>query len=155
MAAGTFQLYDGTAKALLTGSDLINASTDVRVVLVGSTYTPALTTHGKYEDLTSELTTANGYTNGGQTLTGTAVAQVTANGGYKWSSSNAQWTASGGSIPSWKYAVFYYDATVEGVTKPLLGYFEGESGSTVPATTDTNTLTLNCPANGWFTCGRS
>jgi hypothetical protein len=40
---------------------------------------------------------------------------------------------------------------VDGLTNPLIGYFVGDSTpADVPATTDTNTLTLNCPAGGWF-----
>lgn len=147
MAAGSFTLYDSAAKIGLGGMDLTSAT--VVVTLHSSTYTPNQVTHTARADLTNQLATANGYTQDSKTIASPVLTAIT--NGYKFSSANPSWTASGGSIPAWRYAVFSITGTVEGITNPLIGYFLGDSTpADVPATTDTNTLTLTCPANGWF-----
>lgn len=47
---------------------------DLQVTLHTSTYAPNLDTHDYYDDLTDELATAGGYTNGGHDLTTEAAA---------------------------------------------------------------------------------
>lgn len=148
MAAGTFQFYDQTPKTL-GGGDIDSAT--IKVALVGSGYTPNQTTHTVWADVSAQEITGGGttgYTAGGQALTSVAWGAVTK--GQKLSSANLQWTAGASTLPTWKYAVMYVSGSWNGQTSPLIGYFEGESGSTVPATTDTNTLTISCPAGGWF-----
>lgn len=47
--------------------------------------------------------------------------------------------------------MLYVSGTVDGYVNPLIGYFLGDSApADVPATTDTNTLTITVPAGGWF-----
>jgi hypothetical protein len=58
----------------------INLTSDViKMVLLTSAYTPNKGTHRYYSDLSNELPTASGYTNGGQTITSMAVAVTNTN----------------------------------------------------------------------------
>ena len=135
-------------------SDLPSAT--IKMALLASTYTPSDDSagHSAYADLTNELANANGYTTGGATLASPLVTAVT--GGYKVSSGNASWTASGSGIPAWRYGVLYVVGTLWGITNPLLGYFIGDSApADVPLTAAGNPLAVNCPANGWWTDLRS
>lgn len=146
MAAGTFTFYDTAAKIFFGGADLTNAT--IVVTLHTSTYSPSAA-HDERADLTNQLATNFGYTQDSKTLSTPVLTSIS--NGFKFSSANVVWTASGGSIGAWRYAVFSITGTVEGLTNPLIGYFVGDSTpADVPATTDTNTLTLTCPANGWF-----
>ena len=98
----------------------------------------------------NELASGNGYTTGGVTLTSPAITAIT--GGYKFSTANGSWTASGAGIPAWRYGVIYVVGATWGLTSPLLGVFTGDSApADVPLTASGNTLQINCPANGWFT----
>jgi hypothetical protein len=148
MAAGTFTFFDSAAKIAFGGMDLTTAT--VKCALVTSAYTPNLATHTGWADASgSEIANGVGYTTGGATI-GTPVLTAVTNG-FKFSSANVQWTATGGNIPAWRRAVFYISGTVEGITNPLIGAFLGDSTpADVPATSDGNPLTLNVPANGWF-----
>ena len=152
MAAGAFTLYDQSAHTIM-GGDLDGAT--IKCALVSSAYTPNQDTHDEWADVSAnEIGTTGGYSTGGATL-GTVVLTEIASG-YKLASANVAWTATGGNISAWRYAVFYVSGAWNGKTSPLLGYFLGDSTpADVPATTDTNTLTLTCPANGWFTVTRS
>lgn len=152
MAVGTFSFFDATAKALLGGSDL--TTNTIKCALVSSSYTPNQDTHDEWADVSAnEIANGNGYTTGGYTLLSPVLTEITK--GYKFSSANPSWTATGGNIPAWRYAVMYISGTVEGMTNPLIGYFIGDdTPADVPATSVGNTLTINCPANGWFTLTR-
>lgn len=70
-------------------------------------------------DVTGELSTAYGYTAGGATLTVTTSAQ--SSGLYSFICNDITWTASGGSIGPFRYAIFY-DDTATG--DPLLWYID-------------------------------
>ncbi len=148
MAAGTVTIYSKNNDILDIG-EIVGAT--IKMALCTSTYTPdaSVTGHYRYADLTNELSTANGYTSGGATLTTLASTAITK--GYKFASDNVAWTASGGSIPAWRYGVLYISGTFNGKTNPLIGYFLGDSTpADVPATTTGNTLTITCPSGGWF-----
>jgi len=146
MAAGTFTFYDSAAQILMGGADL-NGATNIIVTLHTSSYTPSAA-HNERADLTNQLATEGGYTQDNKALANCATTSVT--NGFKFSSDAVVWTATALGINEWKYAVFSITGTVDGLTNPLIGYFEGESGSTIPETTNTNTLTLTPNANGWF-----
>jgi hypothetical protein len=149
MTAQAWLLY-AKNKNILKLSDL--ASANLRMVLLTSTYTPDITVtgHSIYANLTNELATAFGYTAGGGALTG-VVAATAGNDGYKLSSENAVWTAASGSIPAFRYAVIYYLGSLWGLTNPLIAYqLSDNTPADIPATTTGNTLTITCPATGWF-----
>lgn len=149
MAAGTFTLYS-VNKDDLNINDLLAAT--VKVALVTSVYNPDFSSsgHDVWADVSAnEIAAGNGYTAGGVTLSGKAATAIT--GGFKFTSSNPGWTASGGSIPAWRYAVMYVSGALWGLTDPLIGYFLGDTTpQDVPATTNGNALNLICPAAGWF-----
>lgn len=149
MAAGTVTLYSAN-------KDDINITNIVagtpKLLLVTSSYTPSSGTSGNsvLADVSSfEISSGNGYTTGGITLT--SLASTAISGGWKFSSANPSWTASGGSIPAWRYGILYMSGSLWGMTSPLLGYFLGDTTpADIPATTNGNTLTITVPAGGWF-----
>ena len=150
MAAGTLTLYSKN-KDDIRVNDITGAT--VKMALVSSAYTPdtnSSTGHSVWADASAnEITAANGYSAGGIALSSMAATAIT--GGFKFSSANPVWTASGGSIAAWRYAVMYVLGTLWGMTNPLIGYFLGDSTpADIAATTSGNTLTQTCPANGWF-----
>lgn len=149
MAAGNFLLYKANIDDLRL-QDLPGAT--VKVALVTSAYTPDAGTsgHDTWSDVSAnEIANGNGYTTGGVTLASDAVAAVT--GGWNYDSADPTWTASGGAIPAWRYAVMYVSGTLWGKTDPVIGYFVGDSTpADVPATSDGNPLTITVNASGWF-----
>jgi len=149
MAAGAVTLYS-TNKDDLNINDLVGAT--VNLALVTSSYTPDVTVtgHNEWADVSAnEITTAGGYTTGGQALTSKVATAIT--GGFKFSSASPTWTASGGSIDAWRYGVIYVVGSLWGLTNPVIGYFVGDSTpANIPATTVGNTLTVTVPSGGWF-----
>lgn len=150
IASQAAQFYNLSRLWALDATALYSLTTNWKLALVTSTYTPDAEAHTVYADLTNELTTANGYTAGGLALTGVALSRTT--GTVKFTFSAAVWTASGGSIAAWRRAVLYQNATINGHVKPLSAYFLGDATNIdIPATTDTNTLTFTPAAGGFFT----
>lgn len=151
MAAGVFTLYSAH-KGRLVLQDLATAS--VKLALLKSTYTPnaAYAGHAIWSNVSAEeIAAGNGYSAGGIALADKSVATIADGYGLKFSSGNAVWTATGASIPAWRYAVLYVAGSLWGYSSPLIGYFLGDTTpADVPATDVGNTLTLSCPADGWF-----
>lgn len=149
MAAGTFTLYTKNLDRLSV-NDLLSAT--VKIALVSSSYTPNVTStgHDEWADVSAnEIANGNGYTTGGATLANDTATAITS--GFKYDSDDPAWTASGGNIPAWRYAVMYASGSVWGLTSPLIGYFVGDSTpADVPATSSGNTLALQVNASGWF-----
>lgn len=139
----------------LKSTDLSTAT--VNLLLTSSTYTPSTTNtgHSVLADITNELANGNGYTTGGVNLATPTLAAFSTTG-FKFSTGNASWTASGAGIPAWRYGVLYVVGALWGVTSPLLGYFTGDSTpADIPLTAAGNVLQVTCPANGWFTITRT
>jgi len=130
------------------------AGATVKIALVSSAWTPDVTVTGNalWADVSAnEIAAVNGYSAGGVALASLAVAANAGNTGYKFSSGTAVWTAAGGNIAAWRYAVMYISGTLWGQTNPLIGYFLGDdTPADIPATSVGQTLTLTCPAAGWF-----
>jgi len=150
MPSGQFTLF-GKNKDDLRINDLVGAT--IKIALVTSAYTPdvnSATGHSVFADVSAnEIAAGNGYVAGGGTP-GTNAATAISNG-FKFSTADMVFTAAGGSIPAWRYAVLYVSGNLWGMTNPLIGYFLGDSTpADIPATTDTNNCTLACPAAGWF-----
>lgn len=117
-----------------------------KVLLTSSSYTPNAGTHTQISDITNELSTANGYTAGGETLSATWVrsgATVT------FDATDTVWTASGGSIVA-RYAVIYDDTTTS-PADALVAYILLDTTPADVTTTAGNTLTLQWNASGIFT----
>lgn len=127
----------------------IDLDTDTFTVsLHTSTYTPSATTHTVYADLTNELPTANGYTNGGQNLA--AVTWNRSAGTVTFDAADLAWTASGGSITA-RYAVIRKNGTANGIISPLVAYILLDTTPADVTVTAGNTLTLQWHASGIFT----
>lgn len=136
-------------------SDLSGAT--IKMLLTSSSYVPDTDNSGHtvLADVTNELANGNGYSTGGVALAAPTIADFSTTG-YKFSTGNASWTASGAGIPAWRYGVIYVVGSLWGLSSPLLGYFTGDSApADVPLTAAGNILQVNCPANGWFTSTRT
>lgn len=83
---------------------------------------PTVATHHELADIT-EIAAGNGYTAGGAAITVTASAQTS--GTYKLTGNDVTFTASGGAIATFRYAVLYNDTATN---DELIGYWDnGES----------------------------
>lgn len=149
MSTGTFTLFSKN-KADFRINDIVGAT--VKMALVSSAWTPDVTVTGNslWADMSAnEIANGNGYTTGGVALGSMVATAIT--GGYKFASASPSWTASGGSIPAWRYAVIYVVGTLWGKVNPVIGYFVGDSTpADTPATASGNSLAITCPAGGWF-----
>ena len=94
-----------------------NLGSDTLKVLLTNT-APSLSNTVK-ADISGELSTANGYTSGGATITVTSSAQ--SSGLYTLIASDVTWTASGGSIGPFRYAIIYNDTATN---DELIGYID-------------------------------
>jgi hypothetical protein len=150
MAVGNFTVYRANLEDIRI-NDLVG-SANLRMALVTSAYTPdaSNTGHALWANVSAnEIANGNGYTTGGVALSSVAAATVT--NGWKLTSSNPSWTASGTGIPAWRYGVIYYLGTLWGMVNPVIGYFLGDTTpADIPATSSGNPLTINVPANGWY-----
>jgi len=128
-------------------SDVAIRSATLKVTLHNSTYTFAAT-QNVYADLTNELTTANGYTNGGIALASVTWSQTS--GTATFDAADTVWTASGGSIVA-RRAVLRAVGTFNSQVDPLiLSVLLDTTPADVTATSG-NTLTLQWNASGIFT----
>lgn len=148
MAAGAFTFYRANIdKHKLTD---LNATGNLKMALVSSAYTPDASNSG-HTAWSSVSANEIGATGGYVAASLSSVAVSTTTNGFKLSSANPAWTASGGNISAWRYAVMYYNGSLWGVTNPVIGYFVGDSTpADIPATSVGQTLTINCPAGGWY-----
>jgi hypothetical protein len=130
----------------------LDTSLTVNVSLHTSSYTPNQDTHAVFADVTNQLSTANGYTSGGQAL-----------GSMTWTRSSAiatfdaadtVWTASGGSIVA-RFAVIRVVGTLDTLVDPLIAWVLLDDTPADVTTTSGNTLTLQWNASGIFRITRS
>lgn len=109
------------------------------------TNTAPVNTNSVRADLT-EISAGNGYTAGGTQATVSASAQTS--GTYKLTLADVVFTASGGSIGPFRYAVLYND-TPTSPADPLIGWWDYGSSVTLA---DTETFTVDFDAsNGVLT----
>ena len=152
MASGVYVFPDLAKLNLFNATALLSAvTTNFRIALLTSAYTPNNATHELFSQVSAaELATGGSYTAGGGTLTGVVLSQTA--GVVKFTSSPFVWTASGGGIPVWRYAMVYYLGTLNAKVNPLLGYFLGDNTpADIPLTTAGNTLTVTQNASGILT----
>jgi hypothetical protein len=134
--ASYVKYYKGV-EALVEG---INAGSDAWKIAL-SNRTPVVATDATLSDAV-EISAGNGYTAGGNAASTTSSAQ--ASGTYKLIlASPATWTATGGSMGPFQYAVLY-DST----TNNLVGYWDYGSALTL-STGDSFTVNLD-GTNGVF-----
>lgn len=103
---------------------------------------PSQAADDELADIT-QIAASNGYTTGGVTLSGVTWLESGAGTGiWVFTSSDFSWTASGGTIPDFRYVVIYSDTSTG---DKLLGY--ADYGGTVQIT-DGNSFTVDVQANG-------
>jgi hypothetical protein len=150
MAAGAWTVYSNAALNISKGS--FNLSTDnLNIILVTNSYTPAPNTHSTYADVSAnELSTAGGYTNGGQTLTGVSDTLATAT--VTFTSGNPSWASF--TAGPFRYGVIVRRAGGSLVSGDLLlCYSDLGGGSSITGAGGTFTVTIN--ASGIFTITHS
>jgi hypothetical protein len=146
--SSSFTFFNSWKLNIARGVDLSTPPT-LKVTLHTSTYAPNAATQAVYTDLTNELATANGYTNGGLALS--SVGWNLAGSTATFSAGNAVWTASGGSIPAFRYAVLRTVGTFNTLVDPLVAYMLADTTpADIPATASGQTLTLAWSALGIF-----
>ena len=106
--------------------DLVND--DLKCILMQTSYAWDPVNHKTYSDVSaSELPDGNGYTAGGQSLTGKVWQRDDANKRAVLTCDDVIWLASGGSIGPCK-SIIVYDNTV--TDKPIIGYGEVDDAKT-------------------------
>jgi len=136
--------FNNWREAIARAVDLSSPPT-VNVTLHTSTFVPDNEADVVYADVSNELATANGYTNGGQALTGLTWTQSTTVAIFD--ANDTVWTASGGSITA-RYAVLRLVGTFNGQVDPLIAYILLDVTPADVTATDGNTLTLQWNASG-------
>lgn len=151
MASGTFTLFSKN-KGDISISSVVSST--VKMALVSSAWTPNATATGNslWADVSAnEIANGQGYTTGGNTLTGLAATATVGNDGFYLAGTVPAWDATGTGIPAHRYYVMYVEGTQWGKVNPLIGYFVGDSTpADIPLTSSGNTLTVTTPAAGWF-----
>lgn len=146
---GSFKLYYSFTKYIADGT--IDLDTDTfNVTLHTASYGSVDTTHQNdhtvYANLTNELTTANGYTAGGQALAGVTFTRSVNVSTFKCTSPS--WTVATANLVAY-YFIIRKVGTANGITDPLVGvgYLDatGNSVATVPG----DSLTIST-ASGIF-----
>lgn len=133
-----FNKFNGPAQNAWNG--IFNLGSDAIKVLL--TNTAPVATNNVYADISAnELTTANGYTVGGATVTLTSSTQ--ASGLYKYIASCASptWSATG-AVGPFRYVVIYDTTPTTPLVKPLLGWWDYGSSISL-ASGDTFTVQLD------------
>ncbi len=121
----TFAKFNSFVEHLAEKSHNLGSDT-LKVML---TNTAPVATNTVLLDLT-EISAGNGYTAGGTAATISASAQ--SSGTYKLTLADVVFTASGGSIGPFRYAVLYND-TPTSPADPLIGYWDYGSSVTLAA----------------------
>jgi len=151
MAADKWLIYNNAKEYIGDGTiDLDAGDAFFAVILLTSSYTPALT-HDAYSDVSAnEVANGNGYTTGG--VTPSSTTWTNSSGTVTFDSDNPSWTASGGSITA-RYAAFVHVAAGSGVPQPtdkLIAYSLLDNAPADVTVNDGADLTLVLNANGYF-----
>lgn len=140
--AVTGKLY---GKGMLSlGNKEIDWNTDtIKCALTTSSYTPDQDAHDYFDDITNELSTANGYTAGGATLANCTMTYTGASNVAKFDADDVVWSSS---TLTARYAIIYR-STGTASTSPLIAYVD--FGADVSSTSSNFTITWD--AAGIFT----
>lgn len=130
-----YSKFNATVEAI--GLKKINLNTDTLKIML--TLVAPVATNSVYADLT-EIANGNGYTTGGTTIASTAYSQTS--GVAKLTGNAVVFTASGGAIANFRYAVIY---STTATNKDLIGFFD--YGATVTLNSG-ETFTVNSAAAG-------
>ena len=150
MAAPSINVFDTTRLYLADATQLILPQTTYKTTLHTSTLALTASGFSVYANLTNELATANGYTNGGFDVSaGKFLTQSTTTVKFG-TTTAASWVASGAGITARWYVVRAV-GTFNGHVDPLVCYGLLDSAPADVVVASGNTLALNWNANGWFT----
>lgn len=139
----TFTFFDEFKKYLGDGTIDLDTHT-FKAVLTNTVPVPGTDTI--LANIT-QIANSNGYTTGGVTLTSVTWTESGAGTGiWIWSAADFSWTASGGSLPTFRY-IPIYDDTPTSPADPLVGYLDYGLALTV---TVGNTFLVDVGASGIF-----
>lgn len=144
MAAQPWKVFSSFREYLGQGNFNLSSNT-FNITLHTSAFVPSagMSTYGS---LSSEVTSGNKYTTGGQALSGVTWTSVGA-ASWKWDSSNPLWTASGGDISNIKIAVIQRVSTSAELPGNRLVCYATLSTSQFTVTNG-NTLTIEMAGSG-------
>lgn len=108
-------------------------SDTIKVMLVGSWYTPSQDTHRYKSSVTNEIT-GTGYTAGGATLGSPSVTYTAGTNTLAFDGADVSWTTATFTA---RYAVIYDSTPATDATRPLLAYVDFGEDLTVTAATFT------------------
>ena len=115
----TISIYNSFKEFMGDGTIDLDADT-LKLALVQSAYTPSAA-HTIFGDITNELTTANGYTAGGKSLTN--VTWTRSGGTVVLDADNVAWANLGDPASvTFRYGVLYVNATRGGIVNPLIAW---------------------------------
>lgn len=117
----------------------------IKITLHTSAYTPDQDAHNYQDDLTNQLSTANGYTSGGGTLASPTNTYTGGTNVTMWSGSDFVWTATG--TLTARTAVVADTTPGTAATNPLCTYHQSDADISA---TDAS-WTFDVPAGGIFT----
>jgi len=153
--ASSFTLYSSLRKYVMDGT--INLLTDtIKLALVTSSYTPSVA-HDILADVLASpspeveaiASPSNGYTAGGEALTGQAVTNTDSPSAGKFDANDVTWTALSATF---RYGILYAEKSVgsPAIVNPLIGYILFD---TTPADIVVSALdwTVQWSANGIIT----
>lgn len=143
----TNTIYHGFHRDLFLGVHDLNATDAVLLTLHTSTYTPNQDTHDLFSELTNELATANGYTNGGMALANEAVSL--ASGTTTFDADDLTINVVTANLV-WRYAVLH-NTTPTTPLDPLMCYILGDDTPADVTTTPGNDLVFQWNASGIIT----
>ena len=118
MAAGAWTVYNEAKKYI--GNATINLSATVfRITLHTSASNANTATLSIFNELTNEVSEANGYSSSGKAMTNEVWTVGASAGQYKFDADDVFWSASGGAISNVKFAVIWLSAATS-ATRRLL-----------------------------------
>ena len=151
MAADAWKIYNKAKEYIGDGTiDLDAGDAYFTVVLLTSSYTPALT-HSLYVDISAaEVANGNGYTTGGDILSSSTWTE--SSGSVTFDSADPSWTASGAGMTC-RYAVLVHIAAGSGVpqsTDKIIAYCLLDNTPANIVISAGSDLTIVLPSSGYF-----
>lgn len=134
----TFTLFNSAAGKIGDGTiDL-----DTHTFKVALTNTAPVATNTILANIT-QISAGNGYTTGGATLGTLAFTEPSA-GTWRWDTADFSFTASGGTMATFRYLVIYTDTATN---KDLVGYYDHGAAVSLP---DGSSYSFTVATNGHF-----
>lgn len=153
MAADAWVVHDKAIEYMGDGTIDLDGDS-FKLILLLSTSNIATTSINGYAAVTNEHATANGYTQGGITLTTPTWVESSGTLTFDSADMTDAWTASGGSIVC-RFAAIFDDTVTTPVADPILAHCLLDNNPADITTTTGNTFSINMHANGIFTSARA